>query len=64
MIKKVILLAAAVVAVAALNFYSDPSGGKPQQSGPLENLTAKIVLLMQKEGGGPAAVQGKADVNN
>ena len=64
MIKKVILLAIAVIAVAALNFYTDSSGGKPQQSGLLENLTAKIVLLMQKEGGGPAAVQGKADVKD
>ena len=65
MIKKVILLAVAVIALAVLHFRTDAtSSGKSGQPGVLDDITAKMVLLLQKDGGGPAAVQGKADVKD
>ena len=65
MIKKIILLAVAVIAVAVLNFHTDKtSAGSSEQPGVLDDVTAKMVLLLQKDGGGPAAVQGKADVKD
>ena len=65
MSKKVILLAVAVIAFAVLNFRTDAtSSGKSGQPGVLDDVTAKMVLLLQKDGGGPAAVQGKADVKD
>ena len=64
MIKKAILIAAAVFAVAMLNFYSDKkSAGKAEPSGTIDNLTAKVALLLEKDGG-PAAVQGQSDVKD
>ena len=64
MIKKVILIAVAVIAVAMLNFYSDKkSDGKAEPSGPIDNLTAKVAFLLEKDGG-PAAVQGQSDVKD
>lgn len=64
MIKKAILIAVAVIAVAMLNFYTDKnSAGKPEPSGPMDNLTAKMALLLEKDGG-PAAVQGQSDVKD
>ena len=64
MIKKAVLIAVAVFAVAMLNFYSDKkSAGKPAPPGPVDNLTAKVALLLEKEGG-PASVQGQSDVKD
>jgi hypothetical protein len=64
-IKKIILLAVAVIAVAALHFRTDTaSSGKSEQSGVVDDIAAKMVLLLQKDGGGPAAIQGKADVKD
>ena len=64
MIKKAILIAVAVVAVAMLNFYSDKmSVGKAEPSGAIDNLTAKVALLLEKDGG-PASRQGQSDVDN
>ena len=63
--KKAILLAVGFIAVAALNFYTDTtSAGKPEQSSVLDDVTAKIILLLEKDGGGPAAVQGQADIKD
>ena len=65
MIKKAVLLSVAVIAVAALNFYTDASSsGESQRPGVTDRLTAGIALLLEKDGGGPAAVQGQADVND
>ena len=63
--KKVILLAVAVIAVAALNFHTDTtSNGKPEQSGVLNDVTSRIVLMLEKDGGGPSAIQNQADVKD
>ena len=65
MIKRIILLAVAVIAVAALNFHTDTTlAGKSEQPGLLDDVTAKMALLLEKDGGGPAAVQGRADVKD
>ena len=65
MIKKVILLAVAVITVAVLNFHTDStSAGKSGLSGVLDNVTAKLVLMMKKDEGGAAAVQNQADVKD
>lgn len=64
MIKKAILLATAVIAVAVLNFYTDSSpAGNPKQSGMPDDIAAKLVLMLRKDGGGAAAVQNQGDVN-
>ncbi|MBQ2140997.1 MAG: C39 family peptidase [Acidaminococcaceae bacterium] len=63
--KKTILLAAAVIAVALLNFYiNKTSTGKSEQSGLLEDVSAKAVLLLRTDSGGSAAIQGKADIKD
>ena len=63
--KKTILLAAAVIAVAVLNFYiNKTSTGKSEQSGLLEDVSAKAVLLLRTDSGGSAAIQGKADIKD
>ena len=65
MIKKVILLAAAVIAVAVLNLYTTDksSAGGTEQSGPVDNLKTRIALFLQDDGG-PASVQGQSDVKD
>jgi len=64
-IKKAILTAAVIIAVAMLNFYTDKtSAGKPEPSGPIGTLTARVALLLEKDGGGPASFQGRADVKD
>ena len=65
MIKKAILLAAAVIVVAALNFYTDSTkDGKPESSGVLDTITAKLVLMMKKGSGGAAALKKQADIKD
>lgn len=59
MVKKAILIAIAVFAVAMLNFYTDKSSDG--QAEPVGNLAAKLVLMLKKDGGS-ASVQGQADV--
>lgn len=62
--KKAVLMAVAVFAVAMIYFNSDKkSAGKPELSGPVDNLTAIVALWLQKEGGS-AAVQGQSDVKD
>ena len=62
---KAILLAVAVVAVAALNVYTDSAkDGKTESSGALDTITAKLVLMMKKSSGGAAALKKQADVKD
>ena len=62
---KAILLAAAVIAVAALNVYTDSAkDGKTESSGALDTITAKLVLMMKKSSGGAAALKKQADVKD
>ena len=54
--KSAILLAAALIAVAVFNFYTGTKHtGNAEQSGVLDEITTKMVLLLQKDGGSPAA---------
>ena len=63
--KNAILLVAALIAVAVLNFYiGTRPAGTPEQSGVLDEITTKMVLLLQRDGGGPASVQGQSDVKD
>lgn len=63
MVKKLMLIAAAVLAAVALNYYSARnSAGSGEQSGPVDSLSAQVAFLLEKDGGGPAAVSGKSDV--
>lgn len=63
--KKTILLAAAVIAAVVLNYYTAArSAGESERSGLVKDVTAKMVLLLKKDGGGPAAEQGKADIKD
>ena len=63
--KSAILLAAALIAVAVFNFYTGTKHtGNAEQSGVLDEITTKMVLLLQKDGGGPASVQGQSDVKD
>ena len=64
-VKKAILLAVAVIAVAALNVYTDSAkDGKTESSGVLDTITAKLVLMMKKSSGGAAALKKQADVKD
>ena len=63
--KNAILLLVALIAIAVLNFYiGATSAGKSEQTGVLDEITTKVVLLLQKKGGGPASVQGQSDVKD
>ena len=63
--KNAILLVAALIAVAVLNLYiGTRPAGTPEQSGVLDEITTKMVLLLQRDGGGPASVQGQSDVKD
>ena len=63
--KKTILLAAAVIAVALLNFYiNKTSTGMSEQSGLLEDVSAKAFLLLGRDSGGSAAIQSQADIKD
>ena len=63
--KSAVLLAAALIAVAVFNFYTGTKHtGNAEQSGVLDEITTKMVLLLQKDGGGPASVQGQSDVKD
>ena len=59
-----IVLAVAAVG-AILYFYLGSSGGQESAHSDVKNdLTAKMVLLLGRDGGGSAAVQSKADVKD
>ena len=63
--KKVILLAVAVIAVAALSIYTGSAkDGQPESSGVLDTITAKLVLMMKRGGGGAAALKKQADIKD
>jgi len=63
MIKKTILLLAAVAAVIFLNLYTDNSGANnSKKDGIMDDIRVKVTGALEKNGGGPAAVQGQADV--
>ncbi len=65
MMKKAVLAAVAAAAVGALNFYTVNTGEEESgKGGALDNLKGSIGLLLQKDDGGSAAKQGKADVKD
>ena len=65
MIKKAILIFLAVAAAVALNKYSGGIAAKEaEKTGVMDALTTKMVLLLEKDGGGPASVQGRSDVKD
>ncbi len=65
MVKTAVLVLVAAVIAGMLNFYVGGRSAKESDNpGIMDNITSQIILLLEKDGGGPAAVQGKADVKD